>query len=288
METVGYYVDLALAETIIQQSETTRTSYASWARALKTRWSERLLTSITRRDLQTWVNERRLKVRPASIVSELSFLSRVYRVANDCGSDAVYPGKGLRLPRINNRREFVLEASREHVVQRTMGNQHYSVVRFAINTGLRRLELFRLRIEDLHFFDAPDGQRIGIAHISTSKTGVGRNCPLNPDAVEIAERWAKLGGPHLFFPERENRVYAARWFYRAVYKPAVTAAGASHLHFHDLRHTTASRCLLSGSATLIDVMHLLGHKSVKQTERYAHWDQSAMWPAAWALMGRAA
>ena len=47
------------------------------------------------------------------------------------------------------------------------------------------------------------------------------------------------------------------------------AAGLPHVHFHDLRHTYASR-LVQGGVTLYDVMHLMGHKSLRMVQRYAH------------------
>ena len=38
---------------------------------------------------------------------------------------------------------------------------------------------------------------------------------------------------------------------------------------HDLRHTATSELVMEG-VTLLEVRRLLGHKSITQTERYAH------------------
>lgn len=46
--------------------------------------------------------------------------------------------------------------------------------------------------------------------------------------------------------------------------------GLEELRIHDLRHSFASILINSGSATLYDVQHLLGHYSSQTTERYAH------------------
>lgn len=46
-------------------------------------------------------------------------------------------------------------------------------------------------------------------------------------------------------------------------------AGIKALTFHDLRHTFASR-LIGRGVDLITVKELLGHSSVKTTERYTH------------------
>ena len=42
-----------------------------------------------------------------------------------------------------------------------------------------------------------------------------------------------------------------------------------HLHFHDLRHTFASRWVMS-EGDLCVLKEILGHKSIAMTQRYAH------------------
>lgn len=48
-----------------------------------------------------------------------------------------------------------------------------------------------------------------------------------------------------------------------------TEAKLRNLHWHDLRHTFASRLRMKG-APLEDIADLLGHKSLTITKRYAH------------------
>jgi site-specific recombinase XerD len=50
---------------------------------------------------------------------------------------------------------------------------------------------------------------------------------------------------------------------------AVAEAKLKNLHWHDLRHTFASRLGMRG-APLEDTADLLGHKSLTMTRRYAH------------------
>jgi integrase len=47
------------------------------------------------------------------------------------------------------------------------------------------------------------------------------------------------------------------------------AAGLKDFRFHDLRHTTASYLAMDGTS-LLSISKVLGHKSTKMTERYAH------------------
>jgi integrase len=53
------------------------------------------------------------------------------------------------------------------------------------------------------------------------------------------------------------------------FKAACRRAGIEGLRFHDLRHTFASR-LVERGVDLITVKDLLGHSTVKMTERYTY------------------
>ena len=46
--------------------------------------------------------------------------------------------------------------------------------------------------------------------------------------------------------------------------------------FHSLRHTFATELMASGQVSIIELRDLLGHKSVKTTERYTHASERAM------------
>jgi site-specific recombinase XerD len=60
---------------------------------------------------------------------------------------------------------------------------------------------------------------------------------------------------------------------KKAFKTACEEAGISGLRFHDLRHTFASR-LVENGVDLITVKDLLGHSTVKVTERYTHPNKS--------------
>ena len=49
----------------------------------------------------------------------------------------------------------------------------------------------------------------------------------------------------------------------------VFQAGIPHIRFHDLRHTAATRLVLAG-VDLPTVKEILGHASIKVTEKYTH------------------
>ena len=53
------------------------------------------------------------------------------------------------------------------------------------------------------------------------------------------------------------------------HRVAMTAAGIEEFRFHDLRYTAASYLAMDG-ASLLSISKVLGHKTTKMTERYAH------------------
>ena len=52
-------------------------------------------------------------------------------------------------------------------------------------------------------------------------------------------------------------------------------AGISDFRIHDLRHTFASWLVTEG-VPLLEVSRLLGHSTIKMTERYAHLEQDSL------------
>lgn len=57
-----------------------------------------------------------------------------------------------------------------------------------------------------------------------------------------------------------------------VFRDARKAVGLDHIVAHDLRHSLASELVAQG-ATLVQIGHVLGHKTAQATRRYAHMQQ---------------
>lgn len=132
----------------------------------------------------------------------------------------------------------------------------------AINTGLRRGELFQLQWPDV---DLPN-QALTVRGRIT-KNGQTRHVPLNEEAEQAIERWRiKTSETGWVFPGKGGQQLTTIW---TSWRSILKAAGISDFRWHDLRHHFASQLVMAG-VDLNTVRELLGHSDLEMTLRYAH------------------
>jgi integrase len=130
--------------------------------------------------------------------------------------------------------------------------ERVALLDLALNVGLRWSDQRDLVAEKR------DGKNLSLV---IGKTGVALGTNLNRIAsdafLELADRADSKG--------RLVREKSARgWFGNALRKAEI-----SDFHWHDLRHTFATRLLMAG-VPMQQVQKLLGHRSITMTQRYAH------------------
>lgn len=82
------------------------------------------------------------------------------------------------------------------------------------------------------------------------------------------------GGSEFVFPSEDSKNGHRSWLRRS-FTTACRRAGIQGLRFHDLRHSAATRIIESRKGISLDaVKKLLGHSTVKVTERYSHPENS--------------
>lgn len=136
------------------------------------------------------------------------------------------------------------------------------MVLLAMNTGLRRGELFGLEWTDINMPTKLLTVRAGIA-----KSRKGRHVPLSREAFDVLTRWkAQSTGRGLVFPgvgggklTNINKSWAG----------LVADAELVDFRFHDCRHDFASKLVMAG-VDLNTLRELLGHSDIAMTLRYAH------------------
>jgi integrase len=243
--------------------------YAQYARRWKAALGEKTLAGIVPDDIAEYATERRDANRaPATINRELAFLRRVFNAAIASRLVDTNPVRSRRqggaFTKENNQRVRQLALDEEMALAREIPDvADWSKLVVALHTGLRRGEQFRLRWEDVDF-------RTGIVTIPDSKSGEARHIPMN-DTVRTVLRAlpSRLKSAWVFPSEAGETPLDAQNFVNRVFLPALRRAQIRNFHWHDLRHTFASRLVMAG-VDLRTVQELLGHKTLAMTLRYAH------------------
>lgn len=139
------------------------------------------------------------------------------------------------------------------------------LVLLALNTGMRRGELFNLQWRDIAF----DRNMLTVEG-KGAKTTATRHIPLNATARNTLLIWRDQH-PHanptdLVFPGEDHRRLnniAKAW------RNLLTRANIEAFRFHDCRHDAASQLVMRG-VDLAVVREILGHSNISMTLRYSH------------------
>jgi len=243
--------------------------YAQYARRWKAALGEKTLQGIVPDDIAEYAAERRQHIGPATVNRELAFLRRVFNAAMASrlvdSNPVLSRRKGGAFTKENNQRVRQLSLEEEAALAREIPDPvDWAKVVVALHTGLRRGEQFRLRWSEHVDFTT------GIITVADSKSGEPRHVPMN-DTVRAVLRAlpSRLKSPWVFPSETGATPLDAQNFVNRVFLPALRRAKIDNFHWHDLRHTFASRLVMAG-VDLRTVQELLGHKTLAMTLRYAH------------------
>ena len=135
------------------------------------------------------------------------------------------------------------------------------IVLLALNTGLRRGEIFNLRWTDVDLV----GAQLTVRG-EGAKSGQTRHVPLNAKPLTVAARRGRrlTSADGYVFPGRADSDDGRLDDVKKAWLPIVKAAKLTAFRFHDLRHTFASKLVMAG-VDLNTVRELLGHSDLKMT-----------------------
>lgn len=143
--------------------------------------------------------------------------------------------------------------------QQSRSPQLYLFVVLALSTGARKNELLTLR------WTLVDLDR-GMLRFPRTKNYQPRVVPLTGLGLVLLRQYAETAaGRGWVFPGRG----AAPISFDHPFKAAVKKAGLGKFRIHDLRHTFATRLVMSG-ASLTEAAELLGHRQMRMVQRYQH------------------
>ncbi len=165
-----------------------------------------------------------------------------------------------------------LRAEEEKALFEALRPEYHTIVRFALLTGCRLAECTGLRWQDVDWGGRViwiRGKGNKLASIPLPPTIRDLLWPLQGQVSETESVFTyavQHPSPDVRGGERRPIAYQGL---KTEWKRAVARAGLKDLHFHDLRHTCATRLLrLTGNLNV--VRRLLRHEDIASTMRYAH------------------
>ncbi|OHB72360.1 MAG: hypothetical protein A2W17_00640 [Planctomycetes bacterium RBG_16_41_13] len=246
-------------------SKNMQKSYASSLKHLATFWGNSKLSDIKPKLISEYKVLRKNKgIKPATINRELAMLSKAFNLAVK-EWEWIRDNPVSRVPKEkeNNERDRWLNAEDEKRLLENSLSWLKDIIIFDLNTGLRQDELLSLQWSRVDLFRK-------IIIIQESKNGKPRTIPLNQIALDILMEKSKrrnLKSDLVFLSNMSTKI--DRHNLRRAFNIALDKTGIQNFHFHDLRHTFATRLAQRG-IDIYKISKLLGHQDIRMTQRYSH------------------
>ncbi len=161
---------------------------------------------------------------------------------------------------------------------RAEGEMVFVFYMLAIFTGMRAGEIAALEWSDIDF----DRRLISVqrSFYGPPKSGKVRHAPILDPLLPVLRAWRTRHPGQLVFTNQNGKMFCpSSSIYQDVLHRVLEAAGFDtvvrnrkqrpYVRFHDLRHTFASHWVSKGG-DIFKLMKILGHSSIRMTERYAH------------------
>ena len=152
------------------------------------------------------------------------------------------PAARVSVPQVKNERHYYASRAEMLAIAKCCYNKNARMaIRMGFYSGMRMGEILRAEV-------------VGTAWVlRDTKNGNPRIVPIHPRVAVCARK----------FKAMPKSTLTRNW------ENARNAAKLGHLHFHDLRHSSASEMVNNG-VDLYTVGAVLGHKDSRSTSRYAH------------------
>lgn len=223
--------------------------------------AKRFMSAIRGKDVADAIKDMEAEGKSKNTIRlHLAVLSHLFKVAKtEWGMEAISnPVESVRKPRLPQGRERRLVGNEEdRLLDACQADENpyiLYIVRFAIETAMRRSEICGLRWENVNM----SGR---VAILPDTKNGTARTVPLSSTAIDVLRALPRrLDG--LVWDVKADTV--TRSFERACRRAKI-----EDLRFHDLRHEATSRLFEKGFNPM-EVSAITGHKTLQMLKRYTH------------------
>lgn len=228
---------------------------------LRHRITKLSMANLTPQAMAEYRDERLKVCQPNTVIRDLAAISSIINHARrEWGIAIQNPVEMIRKPSMPPGRDRVLSATEEVTLLAELaptGRRNplmQPLVIIAIETAMRRSETLGLRWEHVQL-------ERRVIFLPLTKNGQSRYVPLSSRAVETLQTMER---------SLDGRVFPiAVAAMEAGFLKAVRRAGLPNLHFHDLRHTAATR-MANKLPNVIELAAVTGHTSLQMLKRYYH------------------
>lgn len=235
-------------------------------------FAEKTLKEIKRSDIESFklhhstsVSRYNKILAPATVNRDLAILSRIFSLAIDDEILLYNPCHRVRRLKTNNQRTRYLSDDEEKCLLEALKDNELTknIIIFAINTGMRRGEIFNLT-----WFDADLNRNV--LNVRITKTNISRVVPMNDKVRLMLENMPKVSEYVFTSPKTNGKLIDIKKSFRK----ALETANIENFRFHDLRHTCATR-LADANVNFAVIGEILGHSDMRMTKRYSHATEKA-------------
>ena len=246
-----------------------------YAETWKNVFGLRSLASLVSSDIAKYRDERLKVVSPNTVRLELALLSHLFTIAiKEWGmTGLVNPVQQIRKPKLPKGRDRRLKSGElERILEASGSSFLGSIVRFALETGMRRSEIAGM------IWNQVDLKKKTVT-LPETKNGEKRIVPLSSEAVRILSAFPRRIDGKVWGIEDQS---ITRAFERALSRARIDyekeceengekadSAFLNDLTFHDLRHEATSRFFEKGF-NVMEVAAITGHKTLQMLKRYTH------------------
>jgi site-specific recombinase XerD len=197
---------------------------------------------------------------PANFNRYRNSLSHAYRLAVQNGKASENPARLIRLKQENNTRVRFLEAEEEMALRGAIRELHptrEAEFDLALYTGMRWSEQYSLMWSQVNL-------KLNEITLLHTKSGRKQYVRVSKAAHTALEKLRVITrNSDYVCPNNDHRTFRLWW------EEVLKASKVVNFHWHDLRHTFASRLVMAGT-DIYTVSKLLRHGNVATSQRYAH------------------
>lgn len=216
----------------------------------------------------------------------------IFRILSNCLNEAVKlehlennPCQQVLLPKKDRKQIQALRIEEQKKLEEIAlkkEHDHGLAIILALHTGMRIGELSALKWESIDFqnnliqithtyqriFIGEENRKSQLSYDRTKTVSSERIIPISHELKRLLKKkYLKARGIFVF--ECNDKPCEPRLLTYHFHRIR-SAAGLENIHFHQLRHTFATRCLEAG-ADIVSVSAMLGHSSTQMTlDRYSH------------------